>query len=147
MSGEMTSAIRQEIEELLNSNVSAYRIAKESGVPQSTVTDLRNGKRPLDNITLLNAEKLAAYYQHFKEELEKMKEWNVEDVLVKEVALDGNLHRFQVYYQDTLTGTITPASLEEMEQIIQNLDKGGNPLAEGWGDGLGNNLSYPEVAE
>jgi hypothetical protein len=46
---------------LLGSEISAYAIAKKSGVPYSTISDLRTGKRTLDGLSLANAEKLVNY--------------------------------------------------------------------------------------
>ena len=37
--------MRRQIERLLGSEISAYAIAKKSGVPYSTISDLRTGKR------------------------------------------------------------------------------------------------------
>lgn len=50
--------MRESIEKLLNSDVSGYRIYKETGISQSRISDLRNGRRKLDNLTFANAEKL-----------------------------------------------------------------------------------------
>ncbi|MCY1566746.1 hypothetical protein [Staphylococcus pettenkoferi] len=50
--------MRENIEKLLNSDVSGYRIYKETGISQSRISDLRNGRRKLDNLTFANAEKL-----------------------------------------------------------------------------------------
>lgn len=59
--------MRKEIEELLNSDVSGYKIFKATGVSQSVISDLRKGKRSLDNISLLNAERLYTYQLKLKE--------------------------------------------------------------------------------
>ena len=50
--------MRESIEKLLNSDVSGYRIYKETGISQSRISDLRNDRRKLDNLTFANAEKL-----------------------------------------------------------------------------------------
>ena len=53
--------MRKEIESLLASDKTAYEIAQATGMSPSNITDLRNGKRKLDNVTLANAEKLYDY--------------------------------------------------------------------------------------
>ena len=64
--------MRRQIERLLGSEISAYAIAKKSGVPYSTISDLRTGKRTLDGLSLANAEKLVNY---IKLEEKKMRGW------------------------------------------------------------------------
>lgn len=57
----------KEIKELLDSDISEYQIYKETGVSQSTIGELRSGKRKLENITLKVAEKLYDFYKnHYK---------------------------------------------------------------------------------
>ena len=53
--------MRKEIESLLASDKTAYEIAQATGMSPSNITDLRVGKRKIDNITLANAEKLHDY--------------------------------------------------------------------------------------
>lgn len=53
--------MRKEIEKLLNSSESSYAISKMTGVSSSVILDLRNKKRKLDNLSLLNAERLYNY--------------------------------------------------------------------------------------
>lgn len=53
--------MRKEVEELLNSDLSAYRISKEADVPYMTVNDLRNGKSSIDNAKFYTIEKLYNY--------------------------------------------------------------------------------------
>ncbi|MDN8760359.1 hypothetical protein Q0M59_18480, partial [Staphylococcus aureus] len=53
--------MRKQIEELLKSEVTGYRIAKKTGIGESVISNLRSGKRNLDNISLKNAELLAQF--------------------------------------------------------------------------------------
>ncbi|MCY1619673.1 hypothetical protein NW117_02720 [Staphylococcus pettenkoferi] len=53
--------MRETIEKLLRSDISGYRIYKETGISQSRISDLRNGRRKLDNISFANAERLYNY--------------------------------------------------------------------------------------
>ena len=59
--------MREQIEKLLNSEISTSAIAKGAGVPWSTISDLRKGKSSMDKMALLTAEKL----YNLAEELEK----------------------------------------------------------------------------
>ena len=58
--------MREQIEKLLNSEISTTAISKGADVPWSTVADLRKGKTSMDKMALLTAEKLF----DFAEELE-----------------------------------------------------------------------------
>lgn len=71
--------MRKEIEKILASDKTAYEIAQATGMSPSNITDLRIGKRKIDNITLANAEKLHDYQTtgmlrtSEDEEIEKLK--------------------------------------------------------------------------
>ena len=58
--------MRDEIIKLLNSNISAYQISKETGVHEATIKQLRLGKSKLDRLGLLNAEKLYNYQKELE---------------------------------------------------------------------------------
>lgn len=59
-------ADKEKIEWLLfKSKKTIYSIAKESGVPQTTVRDLANKKTKIENMTLKNAAKLTEYANKF----------------------------------------------------------------------------------
>ena len=49
------------IKELLDSNVSQYRIWKDTGISQSKISDLRSGKSEISKISLANASLLTEY--------------------------------------------------------------------------------------
>ncbi|MCP9615298.1 XRE family transcriptional regulator [Levilactobacillus brevis] len=53
----------EKVQALLDSPISAYRIAKDTSISVSTVLGLRSGDRQLLNITLGTAEKLATYWE------------------------------------------------------------------------------------
>lgn len=55
--------MRKKLEKLLSNSETSYAIAKGSGVPCSTISDLRSGKRTLDLLSLVNAEKLLTYIE------------------------------------------------------------------------------------
>lgn len=58
--------IEKQIQELLNSDISAYRIAKDTGVAQPVITRLRNGDRKIGKINVETAQKLIDYWKSQK---------------------------------------------------------------------------------
>lgn len=62
----MVDKLIKEIEELLNSEISSYKISKDSGVTYSLLSDYRNGKRKIENMTLQVANKLLRYSEKIK---------------------------------------------------------------------------------
>jgi transcriptional regulator with XRE-family HTH domain len=62
--------MRNKIEKLLNSNLSTYAISKATGITSSSLSNLRNEKRKLDNLSLFNAERLYNYYKEMEIMLE-----------------------------------------------------------------------------
>jgi hypothetical protein len=72
-------------------------------------------------------------------EVIKMGKWETELVTVKEVDFDHDLHAFEVYKKSgELLGTINPASIEDMQAIINDLNSGACPVVDAWEDGNGN---------
>lgn len=60
--------MRKQVEALLqNTDISAYKISKEAGVPYMTVNDLRNGKSKIDNAKFATIEKLYNYTKKLEE--------------------------------------------------------------------------------
>lgn len=55
--------IRENIEKLIASGITAYRVSKETGIPLNTATRIFNRSTGLDNITLRNAELLSEFYK------------------------------------------------------------------------------------
>ncbi len=53
--------IIKQIEDLLNSDLTSYKIAIGSGVANSMIQNYRNGKRKVENMTLKTALKLYDY--------------------------------------------------------------------------------------
>ncbi|WNM55052.1 hypothetical protein CoNPh25_CDS0047 [Staphylococcus phage S-CoN_Ph25] len=46
---------------MIESNITGYQIHKETGVSQYVISQLRQGKREVDNLTLNTTEKLYKY--------------------------------------------------------------------------------------
>ncbi|WP_165886967.1 hypothetical protein [Scopulibacillus darangshiensis] len=68
-----------------------------------------------------------------------MRTWNREGYKVKEKEFDHDLHAFDVIKAEDVISTITPATIEDMEQIITDLNNGEG--VDGWEDGRGNTIS------
>lgn len=58
----MTNDIKRNIQKLLDSDITNYRIHKDTGVAQSTLSDLKNGKSNIDDMRLSVALKLNDYF-------------------------------------------------------------------------------------
>ncbi|HHB3507858.1 TPA: hypothetical protein ACORDH_004992 [Bacillus cereus] len=69
----------------------------------------------------------------------KMRTWEREGYKVLEVELDFDLHAFEVVKGEEVVATITPNTIEDMNQIIEDLNKGED--VDGWEDGMGNTIS------
>jgi len=67
-----------------------------------------------------------------------MRTWKREGYVVKEKKFDFDLHELEVIKNGETIATITPGSLEEMEQTISGLDAG--ECVDGWEDGKGNTI-------
>lgn len=68
-----------------------------------------------------------------------MRTWERKGYEVVEVELNGDLHEFEVVKDGEVIATITPDTIEDMEQIIADLDNGED--VDGWEDGMGNTIS------
>lgn len=68
-----------------------------------------------------------------------MSTWKTTLVTVEEVAFDHDLHAFDVYnMHGAKLGTITPPTIEDMSDLIDDLNNGACPIINGWEDGNGN---------
>lgn len=79
----MVDKIIKEIEDLLNSEISSYKIAKDSGVSYSLISDYRNSKRKIENMTLQVANKLIRYTEELK-----MRNYDKMMIVVNELVLE-----------------------------------------------------------
>ena len=80
----MVDKLIKEIEELLNSEISSYKISKDSGVSYSLISDYRNNKRKIENMTLQVANKLIKYTEELK-----MRNYDKMMVVVNELVLEN----------------------------------------------------------
>ncbi|HDX9614513.1 TPA: hypothetical protein ROY01_005707 [Bacillus toyonensis] len=68
-----------------------------------------------------------------------MKTWNRKGYTVEEVEYNYDLHAFEIIQNEKVVATITPNTIEDMQQIIEDLNNGED--VNGWEDGMGNTIS------
>lgn len=72
--------------------------------------------------------------------MDNLKTWERKGYTVEEKEFDYDLHQFEVIKDNgEVIGTITPGSIEDMNQIIEDLDNGED--VDGWEDGNGNTIN------
>lgn len=57
--------LTEEVEAVLNSNLSNRKIGMETDVSTSIIRETRNGTRKVENMTLKTAEKIGKFYKTF----------------------------------------------------------------------------------
>ena len=67
-----------------------------------------------------------------------LKTWERDGYTVEEKHFDYDLHQFDIIKDGETIATITPGSIEEMEETIAALDAGEG--VDGWEDGMGNTI-------
>lgn len=106
--------MRENIQKLLDSDLSSNKIATLSGVDQSTIHRIRKGERSLDNITLVKAEQLYKLYK----EMEKMELFNkVKEELSYRQKDNENLIEGEKYLKIFINNKYNVAIKENSEQI------------------------------
>ena len=114
----------KDIEELLNSDVTDYRISKDTGITLSVIQNYRSGKYALENMTLKIAKKLYEY----KEKI-NMTNYGKMITIVKELVLeegafisywkeDSNNDINTVYSADELKSHLGNISDEDFENLV-----------------------------
>lgn len=107
--------MKKEIEELLNSDLTSYKIAKETGITVQQIDRYRKNNK-VGNITLDNALKLYNY----KERLE-MKNYDKIMLVVKELVLEDGA--FISYWKEDSNNDIsTVYSVDELKAHLGNLN-------------------------
>lgn len=107
--------MKKEIEELLNSDLTSYKIAKETGITVQQIDRYRKNNK-VGNITLDNALKLYNY----KERLE-MKNYDKMMLVVKELVLEEGA--FISYWKEGSNNDITTVySVDELKAHLGNLN-------------------------
>lgn len=78
----------KKVQAVINSNITAYEIEKQTGISRAQIGNYRNGKHDIMNMSLNNALKLQNYYEeemamNYEKELERLE---------KENGINGNLN-------------------------------------------------------
>lgn len=113
----MVDKLIKELEELLNSEISSYKIAKDSGVSYSLISDYRNAKRKIENMTLQVAKKLIRY----SEEL-KMRNYDKMMVIVNELVLEDEAW-VDFWFEDKPNDITTSYSVDELKSHLGHLEE------------------------
>ena len=113
----MVDKIIKEIEELLNSEISSYKIAKDSGVAYSLISDYRNGKRKIENMTLQVAKKLIKYTEELN-----MRNYDKMMIVVNELVLENGAT--VTYWTEENPNDCTCCySVEELKAHLGNMEE------------------------
>lgn len=107
--------MKKEIEELLNSDLTSYKIAKETGITVQQIDRYRKNNK-VGNITLDNALKLYNY----KERLE-MKNYDKMMLVVKELVLEEGAF-ISYWKEDNINDITTVYSVDGLKAHLGNLN-------------------------
>ena len=113
----MVDKLIKEIEELLNSEISSYKIAKDSGVSYSLISDYRNAKRKIENMTLQVANKLIKYTEELK-----MRNYDKMMVVVNELVLEDAAW-VDFWFEDKPNDITTSYSVDELKSHLGHLEE------------------------
>lgn len=109
------SEIKNTIQKLLDDkSISNYRIQKETGVSYGNISELRNKKRQLKNLTLETVEKLYNYQKGI-EKMNELKNKMVENVVLGEVELVEGLGQYFIDIEGDYEYNVEFATLSEVE--------------------------------
>lgn len=106
----------KDIEELFETDITDYRISKDTGITLSVIQNYRNGKYALENMTLKIAKKLYEY----KERLE-MKNYDKMMLVVKELVLEDGAF-ISYWKEDRINDITTVYSVDELKAHLGNLN-------------------------
>ena len=113
----MVDKLIKEIEELLNSEISSYKIAKDSGVSYSLISDYRNSKRKIENMTLQVANKLIRYTEDLK-----MRNYDKMMIVVNELVLEDEAW-VDFWFEDKPNDITTSYSVDELKSHLGHLEE------------------------
>lgn len=109
--------IIKEIEDLFNSDITDYRISKDTGVTLSVIQNYRSGKYALENMTLKIAKKLYEY----KERLE-MRNYDKMITIVNELVLEEGAF-ISYWSEDDINDITTVYSVDELKSHLSNVNE------------------------
>ena len=106
----------KDIEELFETDITDYRISKDTGITLSVIQNYRNGKYALENMTLKIAKKLYEY----KEKI-NMTNYGKVITIVNELVLEEGA--FVSYWsEDNINDITTVYSVDELKAHLGNLN-------------------------
>lgn len=70
---EVDESIASKVTKLINSELTAYTIGKETGITNENIRKLKTGESKIENVRLIQAEKLASYWDEVVEAYEELK--------------------------------------------------------------------------
>lgn len=109
------SEIKNTIQKLLDDkSISNYRIQKDTGVSYGNISELRNKKRQMKNLTLETVEKLYNYQKGI-EKMNELKNKMVENVVLGEVELVEGLGQYFIDIEGDYEYNVEFATLSEVE--------------------------------
>lgn len=77
----MTIIDTDKIQELIDSDLSAYELAKHVSISRTTILQLRNKEKDIESLTLKNAKKLQDFWEEYMmEKYEELKKFIEEDL-------------------------------------------------------------------
>ena len=107
----------KDIEELFETDITDYRISKDTGITLSVIQNYRNGKYALENMTLKIAKKLYEY----KERLD-MRNYDKMMLVVKELVLEKGA--FISYWKEDSNNDITTVySVDELKAHLGRMEE------------------------
>ncbi|TPR13684.1 hypothetical protein DY052_07430 [Apilactobacillus timberlakei] len=116
---------REKINSILNSNISAYEINKNFGIAANKVTQLRNGKFNLNNLSFENSEKLEkAFNYYFNEGLIGIKGNGIKEKFVRSNfgLSDNQMQKVQSFIKTKKVNVvITGGTASGKTVLIKNL--------------------------
>jgi hypothetical protein len=114
-------------------------VAFQHHLRQSNILPVKEVGQGKGKVQLFWKEDLDKFKDTKSKEAVKMRTWEREGYKVEEREFDHDLHVFDVVKGNEVVATITPASIEDMEEIIADLDNGED--VNGWEDGMGNTIA------
>lgn len=137
------NAEQEKIQWLLHeSGESMYKVAKETGITQATLSRLKSGITSLEKLPFEKAAKLTTYAKQIRGG-NNMRTWERKGYEVIEKEFDGDLHHFDIMQDDEVVATIEPETIDDMQLIKADLDAGED--VNGWEDGNGNTIYIEEL--
>ena len=107
----------KDIEELFETDITDYRISKDTGITLSVIQNYRNGKYALENMTLKIAKKLYEY----KERLD-MRNYDKMMVIVNELVLEEGAS-VDFWFEDKPNDITISYSVEELKSHLGHLEE------------------------